>query len=166
MTAYYQLVESGCGEPGVYKDGNLLIKGVHFDVYQEGVILLNKNGDEFPLHKTIEDWVKHWEDTTIEVIPRHPLSSKRADTLNLREYFFEKYPLEQFSDYLKMSMYPTPNVTFEYQGIKEQLSTESTEYIYKYCDGKEIAISLDEAFDRAFAFKEYVDAIMLETLYQ
>ncbi|MFM7859544.1 MAG: hypothetical protein ACKO96_48360, partial [Flammeovirgaceae bacterium] len=121
---------------------------------------------EFPLHKTIEDWVKHWEDTTIEVIPRHPLSSKRADTLNLREYFFGKYPLEQFSDYLKMSMYPTPNVTFEYQGIKEQLSTESTEYIYKYCDGKEIAISLDEAFDRAFAFKEYVDAIMLETLYQ
>ncbi|MFM6095925.1 MAG: hypothetical protein ACKPBH_22320 [Dolichospermum sp.] len=169
MTAYYQLVESGCGEPGVYKDNKILIKGVHFDIescYQsEGVILLNKNGNEFPLHKTIEDWVKHWEDTTIEVIPRHPLSSKRADTLNLREYFFGKYPLEQFSDYLKMSMYPTPNVTFEYQDIKE-LSTESTEYIYKYDNGKEIAISLDEAFERAIAFKEYVDHIMLETLYQ
>ncbi|MFM6346536.1 MAG: hypothetical protein ACKPFK_15500, partial [Dolichospermum sp.] len=163
----YELIDIGSNkEPGVYKDNKILIKGVHFDIescYQsEGVILLNKNGNEFPLHKTIEDWVKHWEDTTIEVIPRHPLSSKRADTLNLREYFFGKYPLEQFSDYLKMSMYPTPNVTFEYQGIKE-LSTEST--VYKY-DGEEIAISVAEALERAITFKKYADARTAKTIQQ
>ncbi|MFM5945196.1 MAG: hypothetical protein ACKO9G_17825, partial [Dolichospermum sp.] len=114
----YELIDIGSNkEPGVYKDNKILFKGVHFDIescYQsEGVILLNKNGNEFPLHKTIENWVKHWEDTTTKVIPRHPLYSKRADESNLREYFFKKYPdLKQFSDYLKMFMYPTPNVTF------------------------------------------------------
>ncbi|MFM6323074.1 MAG: hypothetical protein ACKPHE_12995 [Microcystis panniformis] len=163
----YELIDIGSNkEPGVYKDNKILIKGVHFDIescYQsEGVILLNKKGDELPCHE-FENWVKHWEDTTTKVIPRHPLYSKRADESNLREYFFKKYPdLKQFSDYLKMFMYPTPNVTFEYQGIKE-LSTEST--VYKY-DGEEIAISVAEALERAITFKKYADARTAKTIQQ
>ncbi|MFM6557447.1 MAG: hypothetical protein ACKPGL_19570 [Dolichospermum sp.] len=173
MTTYtyknYQLVdvdEFNDKKPGVYKDGEILVEGTHFEIemsYEsEGVILLNKKGDEFPCHE-FENWVKHWEDTTTKVIPRHPLYSKRADESNLREYFFKKYPdLKQFSDYLKMFMYPTPNVTFEYQGIKE-LSTEST--VYKY-DGEEIAISVAEALERAITFKKYADARTAKTIQQ
>ncbi|MFM5941482.1 MAG: hypothetical protein ACKOQ2_13000, partial [Dolichospermum sp.] len=51
----YELIDIGSNkEPGVYKDNKILIKGVHFDIescYQsEGVILLNKKGDEFPFN--------------------------------------------------------------------------------------------------------------------
>ena len=57
MTTYknYELVEIGSDrEPGVYKDGNILTEGTHFEVQNsydsEGVILLNQEGNEFPFN--------------------------------------------------------------------------------------------------------------------
>lgn len=53
----YELVDgsgSSDKEPGVYKNGNLLIEGTHFEIEitpdSEGVILLDKEGNEFPFN--------------------------------------------------------------------------------------------------------------------
>lgn len=57
MTIYknYELVEIDSDkEPGVYKNGKLLIEGTHFEIENssdsEGVILLDKEGNEFPFN--------------------------------------------------------------------------------------------------------------------
>jgi hypothetical protein len=57
MTIYknYELVEIDSDkEPGVYKNGKLLIEGTHFQIENsydsEGVILLDKEGNEFPFN--------------------------------------------------------------------------------------------------------------------
>ncbi|MFM6223969.1 MAG: hypothetical protein ACKPDM_27090 [Dolichospermum sp.] len=60
MTTYtyknYQLVDefNSDKKPGVYKDGEILVEGTHFEIemsYEsEGVILLTKEGKEFPFN--------------------------------------------------------------------------------------------------------------------